>query len=686
MHYSFLKNYKLHNLALILLYILLLLMLGIRIFEHRKLQEEKRTIAERGENFNERHSLLSNLRKKIDSIHIATINYLSYKNGLEKEALKIKILNAWAENGINIDEYEKTIADAKEKELFKSLDTAGKIYYNGLSLLLKKEDSIKRLSPFRQGSHYLFKFYEIYQAALSKIVNYEHDRDEELEAKESAQMFSYETPSYTLSFILFILFIGLVTLINYLILRSRKAHRLLSENERKYRNLIEQTTEIIYSLALDGKFISANKTFKEKLGYTDHELSSLNLKELIEPESQFMFDYNTIKNKNDEVLKGIQQIVKGKDRKKYILEGNIIFNYCNNVVESTTAFFNDITEKVTTQKELIASEERYRLLFDFAPIPIWIINTQTLAFNNVNKKAINFLGYSEKELLRLSLLDITFVDDKERLKAFLNNDTQNSFHYLAPCRQIKKTGEKVEVDLYVANILMDNTIKNLVFAVDITEKNLYEQKLNRAIIKAQEEERYQIGAELHDNVCQILATIKITLDVIRPSVNNDARPLFEKTHQYLKFATDETRNLSHRLAPVFIEGSSFIKAFQQLLRDFNVGNKYDLNIEIDEAISNLTILPDLQVNLYRVLQEQLRNIFKYSEATSIELNLFEKNNILYMIIADNGKGFNPDKIEDGIGLANMQRRIKMFNGSFKIISAEGSGCTIFISIPLLSLN
>ena len=89
----------------------------------------------------------------------------------------------------------------------------------------------------------------------------------------------------------------------------------------------------------------------------------------------------------------------------------------------------------------------------------------------------------------------------------------------------------------------------------------------------------------------------------------------------------------------------------------------------------------MQLNLYRIVQEKLRNIMKYAKATKISLDFYLENDILVLKITDNGIGFNTENAKYGIGLANMKRRTELFSGIFLIKSAPGEGCVMTVSIP-----
>ncbi len=222
----------------------------------------------------------------------------------------------------------------------------------------------------------------------------------------------------------------------------------------------------------------------------------------------------------------------------------------------------------------------------------------------------------------------------------------------------------------------------IVIATDVTEKNLVEHKITRAIIKTQEDERYEIGGELHDNVCQILATSQMSLGMLRKSLDSSAIPLFNRSNEYIALATEEIRNLSHRLAPAFLNDSTLEEAFEMLLKTSNIEGKYQTSLYFDKEFDKANIDQDLQLNLYRILQEQLRNIFKYAKGSIIEVDVVVNKKRLKMRVFDNGVGFDVGAVKRGIGLSNMRRRVELFMGRFEIFSSPNGGTEIMIDIPL----
>ena len=117
-------------------------------------------------------------------------------------------------------------------------------------------------------------------------------------------------------------------------------------------------------------------------------------------------------------------------------------------------------------------------------------------------------------------------------------------------------------------------------------------------------------------------------------------------------------------------------------------------IESIEALGRLDIqffsAPDaedrmdanLKLTLYRILQEQLNNIVKHAEASTVSIELFQENSLIKLVVTDNGKGFDINAIKKGLGLENIKNRAELQNGIAEIISFPKKGCKLKVEIPL----
>jgi signal transduction histidine kinase len=220
------------------------------------------------------------------------------------------------------------------------------------------------------------------------------------------------------------------------------------------------------------------------------------------------------------------------------------------------------------------------------------------------------------------------------------------------------------------------------YAIDITEKIEFEERLTKAIIQTQENERLEIGSELHDNVCQILTGVSMGISMLKKSMQNSNSMWVDYCETNISLALRETENLSHRLSPIFHEDIYFSQSIIKLVNDFNGSLNYTLDLKIDDSINGFIINSDIQLNLFRILQEELRNIYKYANATIIKIELSVFNNHIILYTMDNGIGFELSKVVKGNGMVNIKRRVEILKGELTINSSTGKGCEIIVRIPL----
>jgi PAS domain S-box-containing protein len=339
-------------------------------------------------------------------------------------------------------------------------------------------------------------------------------------------------------------------------------------------------------------------------------------------------------------------------------------------------------ERKRISHELEASEKRYSTLFQMSPQPKFIVDPESLKIIHVNRSAIDKYGFTEKEFLEMTFNDIRPKEDLIKLNDSFERSIREDQNNNGIFRHEKKSGEIIYVEIFSNPISMGSKLYRSIFALDVTEKLRFENSITRAIIKTQEDERYEIGGELHDNVCQILATCQISLSMMKDSLAPAAIDLYKQTRSYITLALEEIRNLSHRLAPAFFNNTTLEESVGLLIKNADLENKYRIRLSFDHSMKEQKLDEELQLNLYRILQEQLRNILKYSKATDIDVDIYVHNGCVIMSITDNGIGFDKNIVRQGIGLTNIKRRAELFSGELEIVTSPGNGCEVTVKIPV----
>ena len=217
---------------------------------------------------------------------------------------------------------------------------------------------------------------------------------------------------------------------------------------------------------------------------------------------------------------------------------------------------------------------------------------------------------------------------------------------------------------------------------DISYKKENEIRLGKAILDAQEKERQQIGMELHNNVNQILSAAVLYLGMAK-NVEKEKDEFSESVAtamHYINDAIAEIRRLSHQLAPVSYAEVSLKDVFESLTTSMNNAQTFSVTLHFDE-LEKEQLSSDIQINLYRILQEQLNHIIKHSQASEIEICVKLAGPMVQLRIADNGKGCDPQKLKNGIGLHNIKKRAEVFSGESSFATSPGKGFELFVEIP-----
>lgn len=334
--------------------------------------------------------------------------------------------------------------------------------------------------------------------------------------------------------------------------------------------------------------------------------------------------------------------------------------------------------------QLRESESRYSNLFRLCPEPMMVFCLESYMIIQANEAAEITFGVKEIDLFDRNIYDLILKEEQQLIVAEIKRlhkeeITNSSKRY----NFINYSNEQILVDTYSSVIELSGKKFGLIIAIDVTDKVLFENKLTKSIIQAQEDERIEIGSELHDNICQILASSNIRLSMLSEFVDSKGLEFYNQSKGMINLALQEIRNLSHSLAPVFYELSSFEELIDNLLNDFNFNETVTISLKIDDDINYKKLQKDLQLNLFRILQEQLRNIYNYAHANNLSIEVTINESQLMLNITDDGVGFDPKTVRKGIGLANIQRRVEMFAGTFNINASPGKGCKLEISIPLI---
>lgn len=235
---------------------------------------------------------------------------------------------------------------------------------------------------------------------------------------------------------------------------------------------------------------------------------------------------------------------------------------------------------------------------------------------------------------------------------------------------------------------MANKIYNTL--TDLENKEEEMQEINQthvaSIIDAQEKERQRIASDLHDGLIQTLTSIAYKFDVADKDAGLAIGTGYNEAKALIGNAINETKNIAYSILPPLLKEFGLVPALNSLTEEAKANG----NINIDFQTINFSerLEDKLELTLYRIVQEALNNIIKYAEAKNVLIQLIRHPFSLVLIIEDDGKGFDTSRKfeQKGIGIINMQDRIKVFHGNFVIHSSSEMGTEIMAEVPLNNDN
>lgn len=355
----------------------------------------------------------------------------------------------------------------------------------------------------------------------------------------------------------------------------------------------------------------------------------------------------------------------------------------------------EITAQVEAQKKMIESERRFRRLFESASDGLLLIEGGTLIVSDINPSLCRMLMVAGSEVLGRRLDEIaTFAPCVAIVRDFRRREVARGASFRSECRLRRGDDTSLFVELRCGEYDVDDVgFVQLSFS-NISERVLGEQELRRLsakLLRMQDEERRRIARELHDSTAQNLSALEMNMSLLEPLVaDSDPRAarIVADTRQIAGECSRELRNISYLLHPPLIDEVGLAFAIRWFADGFSKRTGIETEVVIGEGFPRLG--PDLEMPLFRVVQEATTNIYRHSGADRAWIRLEHHDRIVTMEIRDNGRGFregavvktaDEKEIGTGVGLAGMKERLANVGGKLTIESSP-LGSTLSIRLIL----
>ena len=314
----------------------------------------------------------------------------------------------------------------------------------------------------------------------------------------------------------------------------------------------------------------------------------------------------------------------------------------------------------------------YNSLISESPFGIITID-QDFIVTLINPNALLFLGLQGGSDLYEDTNILSFIPSRK-----LKNRISESLEVQGSTFKMKN----VSINNRFLNFNAKKTINGLVInMIDVTENVLLRSKATQSLLSGQEKERKRLAREIHDGIGPALSSIKLQIEGL---ANKNTDPAvtekLQNISQDISIVATEIRQISHALMPSSLMDFGIVSALKSMVSRLNESGK--TLVLFDTNLIDLTLPKNLELNLYRIVQELVSNALKYSKCTEIQIQMYQLEKGIQLSVYDDGIGIQPGKSEKGLGMENINTRVKAFRGVFEIDSQPGHGVNANISIPI----
>jgi PAS domain S-box-containing protein len=499
------------------------------------------------------------------------------------------------------------------------------------------------------------------------------------------------------------------------ITQQKRTEKALRESEERFRAIVETTPECVKLLSADGTLLHMNKPGLEMVGARSaDEVVGKNVYDLIAPE-----DRDRFKAFNESVCRGeqgsLQFDIVGLEGKRRHMETRAapLRNPDETLVH--LAITADISERKQAEELLRTSEERFRALVNASSDVVYRMSPDWSEMRELDGRGfIADTGKPTKDWLnRYIQLDdqplmLRTIREAVRTKSMFElehrvrrTDGTLGWTYSRAVPLLNLSGEIQEwfgaASDVTARKEAEENFRKLAQTLDaevrartreLEEQSNQVRELSWRLLTSQDEERRHIARELHDSAGQTLTVLGISLAQLLQKTGRNAPELATEAEQIQETVQQlhrEIRTTSYLLHPPLLDENGLYSAISWFLQGLLERSGLEVQLDISKEFGRLP--RDMELVIFRLVQECLTNIHRHSESATASIQIVRASNQITLDIRDQGKGMSPARLAEiqlgrsGVGIGGMRERLRQFEGTMNIES-DSSGTRVFTTIPL----
>jgi PAS domain S-box-containing protein len=463
--------------------------------------------------------------------------------------------------------------------------------------------------------------------------------------------------------------------------------------EVQARTLIDAIPQQIWSGPPDGTIDYCNERWRSETGLRLEDLRDEGWMSIIHPDDQ----ERVLKAWRDSVANGTPYEQEERHRRadgtyRWVLSRGVPLRDAEGRIVRWYGTNTDIEDRKRAEQELRQSEDRIRAILDFSPNWIFLKDTEG-RYLLVSKEVERVFRVSQEQIIGKTDSEIFPAKLAAEIRAndlkVLREGVTMEFEEIADLEDGRHTSIVHKFPLFDTH---GNIYATGGVATDITERKKAEIELRRLsgqLLRLQDEERRRIARDLHDSMGQDLVALATMLSQLRgaiPSTERKSRRILSECKVLADKCIRDVRTLSYVLHPPVLDEAGLGDAIRDYVAGFTRRSGIQVELEVPPRVGRME--RDIELVLFRVVQESLTNIQRHSGSQRAKIRVI-RNSHLTLEISDLGRGLSATeqsgkeetRLEFGVGIPSMQERVKLIGGRLEINSSS-HGTSVRVTIPL----